>query len=90
MASTCNKLCPVSMTETVYGHRIRISPSVRWIGGLDQAEEAEREGVEGEVQVCPRTSVESSSAVLCPTQTGDFVLLYRELVVICDLFIHSD
>lgn len=34
--------------------------------------------------------VERSSAVLCSTQTGDFVLLDGKLVVICDFLVHSN
>lgn len=34
--------------------------------------------------------VERSSAVLRSTQTGDFVLLDGELVVVCDLLVHGD
>lgn len=34
--------------------------------------------------------VEGSSAVLCATQTRDFVLFNGELVIICDLLVHTD
>lgn len=34
--------------------------------------------------------VEGSSAVLRATQTWDFVLFNGELVIICDLLIHTD
>lgn len=37
-----------------------------------------------------RPLVKCPAAVLCSTQTGDLVLLQREFVVVCDLFVDGD